>query len=396
MPVYTVFLETLIQIRYTHTHMLRVPVRKRLEEGMDDVLRKTRRIGAFIALLGILAISGCAKLAPTEEPTATPAQTEEPSVSVGPLPSVTAPPVTKEPDYANLSPTTGLEWHGNYTPILVQIVNGGKDARPQWNIQLADIVYETQIDGYYTTRFTALFSDHLPDKVGPIRSSRIPHWTIKAEWGAPYAYAGGQRKAGTSIDDFARANGLDRGWDSTRASGNYFVRDKSRVMPNNLYTNLQKLLENYPDQKPEPRPLDFAKTPVTAGVAEKSFSFYYLKKEPIEYIWQEAGHYLRLFAGEPFMDGVSGEQVKVTNVILQHAKHSYYNGELDRPVIDLIGSGEAEYHINGHRIMGSWSRADLQSPTIYLDEEGKPIELMPGNTWIQIIRTDMKVESVVA
>ena len=72
------------------------------------------------------------------------------------------------------SPTTGLDWEGEYRPVLVQISNSD-GARPHWNMSEADIVYESLLWGPGHTRYSCLFNDNHPEFVGAVRSARLHH-----------------------------------------------------------------------------------------------------------------------------------------------------------------------------------------------------------------------------
>ena len=88
------------------------------------------------------------------------------------------------------SPTTGLPTDKPvYRPVIVQLDNEAT-GRPQYGIQEADIVYETMIEGA-DTRLTALYNDILPEKVGPVRSARVYHQQLAAEWDPIFIHQGG-------------------------------------------------------------------------------------------------------------------------------------------------------------------------------------------------------------
>ena len=68
------------------------------------------------------------------------------------------------------------------------------------------------------------------------------------------------------------------------------------------------------------------------------------------------------------------------NVIVQWTDYPETGGILPTP--ELVGQGEADYYLQGRHIHGSWYRADPHSPTVYLDAEGRPIQLTRGKTYI--------------
>jgi hypothetical protein len=48
-------------------------------------------------------------------------------------------------------------------------------------------------------------------------------------------------------------------------------------------------------------------------------------------------------------------------------------------------SGAAEVFRDGTEITGTWRRAALGSPTQFVAEDGSPIALQPGQTWVELV-----------
>ena len=91
-----------------------------------------------------------------------------------------------------ISPTTGrpLPEGAVYRPVLVAIDNAAQ-SRPQTGLMVADIVYEFPLDREdHSTRYLALFSDTLPARVGPVRTSRAYLADTALEWGGLYVSLG--------------------------------------------------------------------------------------------------------------------------------------------------------------------------------------------------------------
>ena len=121
----------------------------------------------IVALIAAFLFSAFACSTPEE-----PAQSESPSSSeVGGSAEIASPEPTETEAAGPLSPTTGLPGNAEYRPVQVQIDNEST-GRPQFGIQAADVVYEAMIEGI-DTRLSAIFNDTLPEKVGPVRSSRV-------------------------------------------------------------------------------------------------------------------------------------------------------------------------------------------------------------------------------
>ncbi len=91
-------------------------------------------------------------------------------------------------------------------------------------------------------------------------------------------------------------------------------------------------------------------------------------------------------------DGVTGEQLTCTNVIVMYHEASYYKDNGNVPVIQASGTNKCEYFIGGKHFTGSWKRDGRDSNTVYLDDEGNEVLLKPGKTYVQMLNEKKNVE----
>ena len=104
----------------------------------------------------------------------------------------------------------GTAYKLEYQPIMVQISNAGgginidskgRPATAPVNLHYADVVYEAcqanSANGGSLTRFSAVFSDTVPDYVGFVRSTRATHPRLRQEWDCAFVTSG----YNTSVDD---------------------------------------------------------------------------------------------------------------------------------------------------------------------------------------------------
>ncbi|MDR2504990.1 MAG: DUF3048 domain-containing protein [Oscillospiraceae bacterium] len=295
------------------------------------------------------------------------------------------------------SPTTGLDFTGEYKPVMVQISNGYEGDRPQWNLSEADIVYESIYWGPGHTRYSAIFSDNHPSFVGPVRSARIQHVMLREEWDAPFVFWGGQKDAGTNIYDLMDSYKLKRAfrWDGTsndtvkymgRSSGQY-----ARPNPHDAIADIAALVANmWPvDHIPKSHAFKFSdETPKGNDTAVEIEINYWPGKEwyhPSFKYNAATGVYDRYYNGELSIDGYSGEQMVAANVIVQRQKLTYYNGTSSRPIYEVVGEGEADIFIDGQFIRGKWIRSSINDRTVFTTSLGVEVALKPGKTFIQII-----------
>ena len=156
---------------------------------------------------------------------ATPAPTPEPTATPEPTPVKVPSPLTGLPVTLEVA-----ERH----PIAVML-DDLRVARPQSGISEASVVWHAPAEGGIP-RYMAIFSDHLPKEIGPVRSARVYYLSWAAEYDAVYAHCGGSPAAlallatqgdGSLVYDaneFYHGNGA-------------FNRVTFRSAPHNVYTS---------------------------------------------------------------------------------------------------------------------------------------------------------------
>jgi hypothetical protein len=301
------------------------------------------------------------------------------------------------PEVPGQSPTTGLPWEGTYMPMLVQIDNAdaGIGARAPWGASLADIIYETPLHKGGETRLSFLFSDVIPESVGPVRSARITHVELREEWDAGFLFYGGQPYEGTNIDDAFRKTGATKkgvlfsGLVSTgKPWKKYYTRVKGLPGPHDVDANVKAMQALIPaDFKAPSRPYLFTDELPELGDFATNISITLLKPEYSSTFTYDpnANVYLRYMNGEPYVDKTTGEQISFSNLIIQRTEVTFYHGISDRPLTVNIGSGNADIFIGGRYIPGYWMRTGMNQRTVFFDQEGTELELQRGKTFISMI-----------
>ena len=148
----------------------------------------------------------------------------------------------------------GLAITGRYMPMLVQIDNtdGGVGDRAPWGATYADIIYETPLHRNGFTRLSFLFSDLIPDSVGPVRSARVGHVDLRQEWDAGFLYYGGQTRKGSNIEERFREYGVTSRDVQVLFSGlvsankpwkQYYTRVSGVISPHNVDANVAAMSE---------------------------------------------------------------------------------------------------------------------------------------------------------
>jgi hypothetical protein len=322
-----------------------------------------------IAAVAVAACSGGgepSRTTTTEKPTTT---TTKP-VIVAPL--------TGLPDEQGVSQTRAS--------LGVKIENT-PEARPQSGLDYADIVYEEVVEGGIT-RFWGFFNSAAPDNVGPIRSVRSMDPNIIMPFGGIVTFSGGTEDNVALV----RATGLVT-VDENNA-GDAFFREPTRPAPHNLYGRTAALWGFGGTPVPPEPQLEYVNTKKQEAFTGEPVASFHVRLDmgyDMAYVWDATkGGWNRFQQGiEPFMAaGFPETQIAPTNVIVQFIP---YGTGADG---DVMGTGEAWVFSNGQLIRGTWAKAYPPAPTVFLDAAGKPIELTPGRTWIELTPIGIPVDVV--
>ena len=301
-----------------------------------------------------------------------------------PAPVIEKKEVKKEPEPTTApSPLTGVEVPIELSklPVTSVMIENSPDARPQSGLRDAGIVFEAISEGGIT-RFNALFQESKPDYIGPVRSVRPYYIDFFLPFDAPIAHAGGSAQALAEI----RTQGikdLDQAYNPS-----YYQRVSSRYAPHNLYTSREQLLElqkskgwtkseftSYPRKEETP-----AKQPTAAKIDFNISGFLYNTHYDYD---AGSNSYLRSMAGKPHTDEKSNKQIAPKVVIAVETTHHY---EGIYSVYKTTGSGAVTVFQDGQAIKGTWSKKDRKSPFVFKTNDGKPLKLNPGQTWITMIQ----------
>jgi hypothetical protein len=79
----------------------------------------------------------------------------------------------------------------------------------------------------------------------------------------------------------------------------------------------------------------------------------------------------------------SGAQIAPVNVVVLPVGYAGGVGKIGAEA-GLVGNGTVQVFTNGRVVTGTWTRADKAQPMQLVDANGKPIELTPGNTWVEL------------
>lgn len=276
-------------------------------------------------------------------------------------------------------------------PYAVMIDNQGVRVLPQGGLDKAQIIYEIIVEGG-ETRLMPVFWGVGSEMIGPVRSARHYFLDYALEHDALYVHYGQSPQALSDIKTLkvAAINGMYIGkkafWDITKDKNNW----------QDTYTSMEKLkayVESVKYRVNTEKELVFeynqTKTDLTSEEKVIEIELKYSTSYNCGFKYdEESGMYLRYRKGQPHMERVSGEQLKAENIIIQIVKISSIDGDAKgRLELKNVGQGMGYYITHGKKVNIKWSKATRTNPTKYTLEDGTPLKLNPGQTWIEIIPT---------
>ncbi len=354
----------------------------------------------------IVVVTDSAPLAASSEPESEATEAAEADVA-------TQEEATEAEEQELFSPTTGrpLPEGAVYRPVLVAMDNAAQ-ARPQTSLMLADIVYEFPLDRTdHVTRYLALFADELPERVGPIRSSRAYLADTALEWDGLYVSQGDPEDLAEGYPLLA-ASGIHFSVTDSGNAADYFYRDKTitAIEEHTLFFKLRDYVEandNYTSQAVNTRFTFESGVLYDKGKEFTSVGIPFSSSDPERVLFTyDKGQNLLVRSdknsknvlGEsksltPTDDvlGYANESITVQNLIVQYVRVSAFDSNFRS--IPVTGEGDCVYFVNGRTVTGKWKRPSVSEPTSYVLYDGTVLRLEPGNTWIMMMPNlgDIKV-----
>ncbi len=302
-----------------------------------------------------------------------------------------------EPLYRN--PLTGEAAEEDISgarPVAVML-NNLKKALPQQGVSQADLIYELPAEGGITRMLGVYQSVEGVGEIGSVRSARDYYVSLALGHDAVFLHAGGSPMAYDAIQDWG-VSALD--CVNGPYEGTLFWRDadrkKSMGYEHSVLTSGEKILELFPTysrlrlehEAGYDCGLTFLDEGETASgeAAEKlSVKFSNYKTGVFTYD-PETGRYLVEEYGQPYVDGNTGEQVSVKNVLVLFTDVSAIKGDdKGRISVRTTGTGSGKLFCDGVVRDLTWSKAKNSSPLTYTGADGNPLALGIGPSYINIV-----------
>ncbi|WP_419928079.1 DUF3048 domain-containing protein [Candidatus Poriferisocius sp.] len=339
--------------------------------------------------------------APGDDPVTDPGSTE----TGDPVPD----PATPTPTPGPTEPLTGeplVDPSIMNRPALAVKIGTSSVGRPQTGINQADVLIEVRVETI--TRLFAVFHSQGAISLGPVRSARSSDADILANFSQPvYGHSGANPGVLRELSQGQSAGKLyELRWD---VLPNDYWRIADRVPPWNLYTAASNIWDAAPSSLSAPDPLfEYRREGEALPSGAESVpgvEVRYLGGTVAQFVWDaEAGGWARWQDGTPHVDmarhsngtpnpDVDPEQVTTANVVVLQTR---YTGSAacsycpEAITVDLDG-GVALVFTDGHMIRGRWSRPSASQPWQVTDNNGNPVRLTPGQTFIVLPGGDVLV-----
>lgn len=310
--------------------------------------------------------------------------------------------------YTGLPVTAAL---ANQRPLAVMMPTD-EAAQPSYGISRADVLYEIMEEGGIS-RQMAIIPDwqDLP-RIGNLRSCRLYYLYAAREWDPILIHFGGVAYMKGTIDagDITNLSGTyEYGTGGAAPGAGYFYRTKDRTAPHNAYISAAgidracaslgyplTLRADYYNR----RHFNFVKNglndlsqygaaAVSAQTVDLSRVFSYTRSAL--YYDAAEGVYRKTLHGKKQVDGINGQQLTFTNVIIQNTQWR----QLDRKgylSFDMLGTqDDGWYCTKGKAIHVTWFKVSPWMPTLYYDDSGNEIEMNPGKTYIAVAQAGKNV-----
>lgn len=295
-------------------------------------------------------------------------------------------------------------------PIAVMMPTD-KSAQPSYGISNAKVLYEIMEEGNISRQLAVIDNWQGLDRIGNIRSCRDYYISIATEWDPILIHFGGvyyMQDRITAPDINNLSGTYEYGTGGERPGSGKFYRTTDRKAPHNAYISAEGItsacqqlgyslttrpeyyntshftfangvntLEQYPGAIP-------------GNVIDLSEIFSYTKSyftyNP------ETGLYYKNIHGKAQTDGLTGEQLTFSNVIIQNTNWAKRDekGYLAFQTIDSTMDGY--YFTKGRGIHITWKKTSDYEPTRYYDDNGNEIQINEGKTYIAIAQVGKNVK----
>jgi len=277
-------------------------------------------------------------------------------------------------------------------PVLAIKIENDPSVRPQYGLDMADIVFEELVEGGMT-RFISVYQSEIPEEAGPVRSGRHVDASIVPTFADYFVFSGASRP---TLSYFSKTIPDNVVVFNEGAPGMH--RTKYHRPPHNLFIYPQDVIDSKKAEVSKTNGF-FAKattgTP-PAGTAITKVALEFSRASTPNWTWDPATNlWLRDDGNKPHM-AISGKQLSATSLVVIRATETDagYKGSTGGyvPRTVVTGTGKGYLVIGDTMTEVTWSKADDVSQMSLTDSLGNVVHPAPGKTWVEVITTSGDVK----
>ena len=374
---------------------------------MTSRLARNATVVLFVCTVVASACSGGAAPAGSASPIAS----EVAVATQTSTPTPTAPPTPTPTPKPKFWPLTGLSAPQDAAlgrrPLNVRLPND-PNARPQYGLSKADVVFEMIVEGG-VTRFSAIYHSQDADVIGPVRSYRFSDLHITQMLRGALVSSGSTVEERDAVTQSIK-DGNMLSVDAER-DGRAYYRVAFRPAPNNEFTGtpadrdaVNRAGGSAPVEVPGLAFLPPTNGDPTAGgfvgaQAAKTVTVPFQGVWATTFSWDAGSYgYRRSQGGVQTQDGDGSGPILAKNVIVMTTDiwtTSVVEDQLGSHGLDyrMTGGGPVSVFRDGLRVDGTWKRDGVLDQFTFWDAAGKQLMLEPGQTWIHFIYPTWSVTS---
>lgn len=272
-------------------------------------------------------------------------------------------------------------------PVIAIKIENDPGIRPQYGLDMADLVFEELVEGGMT-RFVSIFQSEIPEEVGPVRSGRHVDASLVSPIADYFVFSGAARP---TLKYFSKTIPQSVVLSTEGAPGmhrtNYFRA------PQNLFIYPQELIdsEGAAVSKTDGFFVKPATSTVPSGTEVSKVEIIFSLASKPNWTWDAATDlWLRDDGRKPHM-AISGKQLSATSLVVLRVTEidAGYKGSTGGyvPRSVVTGSGQGYIVIGNKMTEVTWSKADDVAQMTLTDATGNVVHPAPGKTWVELITT---------
>ena len=295
-------------------------------------------------------------------------------------------------------------------PIAVMMPTD-KAAQPSYGISNAKILYEIMEEGNISRQLAIIDNWHGLDRIGNIRSCRDYYIPEACEWDPILIHFGGvyymqDKITAPHINNLSGTYEYGTGGD--RPGAGQFYRTTDRKAPHNAYISAAGITKasnklgyslTIREEYYNPSHFTFANgvntleqygNAIPGNVVDLSEIFSYTKSS---FTYNaETGLYYKNIHGKAQTDGLNGEQLTFSNVIIQNTNWDKRDAKGYLTFQNIDSTSDGYYFTKGRGIHITWKKTSDYAPTKYYDDNGNEIQINEGKTYIAIAQKGKNVK----